>query len=78
MEGLTLRPIEPAWLLEDRRAARCRQMLRIFRMESESKRWIDQHLDEIFDDVEQLRELGPAVKDSHIAVLRSVIEGKEV
>jgi hypothetical protein len=75
---LTLRPIEPAWPLEDRRAARCRQMLRTFRMESESKRWIDRRLDEIFDDVEQLREFGPGVKDSHIAVLRSVIEGKEV
>jgi hypothetical protein len=75
---LTLRPIDPAWLLEDRRAARCRQMLRIFRLESESKRWIDQHLDEIIDDAEQLRELGPAVKDSHLAVLRNVIEGKEV
>ena len=46
---MTLRPIEPAWLLEDRRAARCRHLLRTFRMESESKRWIDQHLDEIFD-----------------------------
>ena len=49
---LTLRPIDPAWLIADRRAARCRQMLRIFRLESESKRWIDQHLDEILDDVE--------------------------
>jgi alpha-glucosidase (family GH31 glycosyl hydrolase) len=75
---ITLRPIAPAWLREDRRAARCRRLLRIFRMESESKRWIDQYLDEIFDDVEQLRECGPGVKDSHIAALRSVIEGKEV
>jgi len=75
---LTLRPIEPAWPLADRRAARCRHRLWIFRMESESKSWIDQHLDEIIDDVNQLRELGPGVKDAHIAVLRSVIEEKEV
>ena len=73
---LTLRPIDLAWLLEDRRAARCRQMLGIFRLESESKRWIDQHLDEILADVDRLREAGVTVKDSHLAVLRSVIEGK--
>ncbi len=75
---LTLRPIEPAWPLVDRRVVRCRHLLRIFRMESESKRWIDRHLDEMIDEVEQLRECGPGVKDSHLAVLRNVIEGKEV
>ena len=74
---LTLRPIAAAWLFEDRRAARCRQILRIFRLESESKRWIDQHLDEILADVNRLREAGATVKESHLAVLRSVIEGKE-
>jgi hypothetical protein len=47
-------------------------------MESESKRWIDQYLLEFFDDAERLRELGPGLKDAHIAALRSVIEGKEV
>jgi hypothetical protein len=69
---LTLRPIKPA--LVDRRAGRSRDMLRAFRMESDSKREIDQALAEIFEDVERLREFGAAVKDSHIAALRSVIE----
>jgi alpha-glucosidase (family GH31 glycosyl hydrolase) len=74
---ITLSAITPGWEIEDRRAARCRQMLRTFRMESDSKRWIDQYLDEIFDDVEQLREFGSAVKDNHSAALRSVIEGPQ-
>jgi hypothetical protein len=70
---LTLGPIKLA--LVDRRAARCREMLRHFRLESDSKREIDQALSEIVEDVERLREFGAAVKDSHLAALRSVIAG---
>lgn len=75
---VNLSPGVPARAVDDRRAVRCRQMLRTFRMDSESKRWIDQYLEEILDNVEQLREFGPGVKDAHIAALRSVIESNEV
>jgi hypothetical protein len=71
---LTLHPIATAQI--DRRAARCREMLRRFRMESDSKRWIDQSLEDLFEDAERLREFGPAVKASHIAALRSLIESQ--
>jgi alpha-glucosidase (family GH31 glycosyl hydrolase) len=58
----------------DRRARRVRDMLRVLRMETDSKRWIDQYLEEIFDDPAALKEFGPAVKDTHIAALNSIIE----
>jgi hypothetical protein len=58
----------------DRRAEKCRRLLRAFRMESETKRWIDQYLEDIFDDPAQLKEFGAAVKDAHIEALHSVIE----
>jgi hypothetical protein len=64
-----------AWLdQDDRREQRFLQMLRTFRMESESKRWIDQYRAEIFEDPDHLKEFGEAVKDAHIAALRSVLE----
>ena len=72
---ITVRLIDPAWLAQDdRREQRFRQMLRTFRMESDSKRWIDQYRAEIFEDPEQLKEFGAAVKDAHIEALRSVIQ----
>jgi len=51
-------------------------MLRTFRMESDSKQWLDQYRAEIFEDPKLLKEFGAAVKDAHIEALRSVIESK--
>jgi hypothetical protein len=65
---------EPWQVTEDRREQRFLQMLRTFRMESDSKRWLDTYRAEIFEDPEQLKEFGAAVKDAHIEALRSVIE----
>ncbi len=74
---LTLRFTEQPWTaLTDRRKQRFREMLRRLRMESDSKRWIDQYLEEIFDDPACLKEFGPAVKDAHIEVLRSIVESE--
>jgi alpha-glucosidase (family GH31 glycosyl hydrolase) len=61
---------------DDRREQRFRQMLRALRMESDTKRWIDQYRAEIFEDPDQLKEFGAAVKDAHIAALRSVLESE--
>ncbi len=73
--AVTVRHAAPAWLSQaDRRESRYLQMLRTFRMESESKQWLDQYRHELFEDPEQLKEFGPAVKDAHIEALRSVIE----
>jgi hypothetical protein len=69
-----VRPDSESWLAQgDRRERRFLQMLRTFRMESDSKRWIDQYRAEIFEDPDQLKEFGAAVKDVHSAALRSVI-----
>jgi hypothetical protein len=43
-------------------------------MESDSKQWLDQYRAELFDDPDQLKEFGAAVKGAHIEALRSVIE----
>ena len=67
------------WLTQDdRREQRFQQMLRTFRMKSDSKRWIDQYRAEIFDDPDQLKEFGAAVKDAHSAALRSVIDSRNL
>ena len=58
----------------DRRAEKCRQQLRTFRMESDSQRSIDERLPEILIDASVLQTLGAGVTDAHIAALRSVIE----
>jgi alpha-glucosidase (family GH31 glycosyl hydrolase) len=72
---IAVRPDGVSWLAQDdRRERRFLQMLRTFRMESDTKRWIDQYRAEIFEDADQLKELGAAVKDVHSAALRSVIE----
>jgi alpha-glucosidase (family GH31 glycosyl hydrolase) len=64
-----------SWVAQDdRREQRFLQMLRTFRMESDSKRWLDQYRAEIFKDPDQLKEFGAAVKDTHGEALRSVIE----
>lgn len=63
---------------DDRREQRLQQMLRAFRMESDSKRWIDQYRAEIFEDPDRLKEFGAAVKDAHIEALRSVIDSREL
>ena len=71
---ITVRSIAPAWLAaDDRREQRFRRMLRIFRMESESKQWLDQYRAEIFEEPELLKEFGAAVRDAHSEALRSVI-----
>ena len=73
--AITVRHAGPAWMaLDNRCEQRFRRMLRAFRMESESKRWIDQYRAEIFEDPELLKEFGAAVKDAHIEALRSVIQ----
>jgi hypothetical protein len=59
---------------DDRREQRFRQMLLTLRMESDTKRWIDQYRAEVFEDPDQLKEFGAAVKDAHLAALRSIIE----
>jgi hypothetical protein len=61
---------------DDRREQRFLQMLRTFRMESDSKRWLDQYRAEIFEDPDQLKEFGAAVKDVHSAALRCVIKSE--
>jgi hypothetical protein len=72
---ITVRHADQAWMaLGDRREQRFRHMLRTFRMESDSKRWIDQYRAELFEDPELLKEFGAAVKDAHIEALRSVIQ----
>ncbi|HEY4721695.1 MAG TPA: TIM-barrel domain-containing protein, partial [Anaerolineae bacterium] len=58
----------------DRRAEKCRQLLRTFRMESDYQRAIDERLPEVLADASVLQTLGAGVKDAHIAALRSVIE----
>jgi hypothetical protein len=66
-----------SWVAQDdRRERRFLQMLRTFRMESDSKRWLDQYRAEIFEDPDQLKEFGAAVKDVHSAALRSVLESE--
>jgi hypothetical protein len=72
---IAVRPDGESWLAQnDRRELRFRQMLRTFRMESDTKRWIDQYRAEIFEDPDQLKEFGAAVKDAHLAALWSVLE----
>jgi hypothetical protein len=74
---VTVRPDSISWLAQgDRRERRFLQMLRTFRMESDTKRWIDQYRAEIFEEPDRLKEFGAAVKDAHIAALRSVIESE--
>ena len=64
-----------SWLAQDdRREQRFRQMLRTFRMESDTKREIDERLKDVVDDPTLLKSFGAAVKDAHIEALRSVIE----
>lgn len=64
----------PAWVAQsDRREQRFLHMLRTFRMESDSKLWLDTYHAELFEDPDQLKEFGAAVKDAHIEALRSVI-----
>ena len=58
----------------DRREKHFREVLRVLRMESDAKRWLDQYCTEIFEDPDQLKEFGGAVTDAHMAVLRSIIE----
>jgi alpha-glucosidase (family GH31 glycosyl hydrolase) len=66
-----------SWMEQtDRREQRFLQMLRTLRMESDTKRRIDQYRAEIFEDPDQLKEFGAAVKDAHIEALRSVIESE--
>ena len=63
------------WMAQaNRREERFLQMLRMLRMESSSKQWIDQYRAEIFEDPDQLKEFGAAVKDAHVEALRSIIE----
>jgi hypothetical protein len=72
---IAARCADRSWVAQDdRREQRFLQMLRIFHMESESKRWLDQYRAEIFEDPDQLKEFGAAVKDTHSAALRNVIE----
>ena len=76
---LILRRADRPWMdREDRRARRCRQLLRAFRLESDRKRDIDEHLEEIFEDPTLLRSFGAGVKDAHLEALRSVIESKRL
>jgi hypothetical protein len=76
---LAVQPGGESWLAQDdRREQRFQQMLRTFRMESDSKRWIDQYHAEIFEDPDQLKEFGAAVKAAHIEALRSVIESERL
>jgi protease II len=64
-----------AWLAQDdRRERRFRQMLRTFRMESDTKREIDERLADVFADPTALKSLGITVKDGHSAALHSVID----
>ncbi len=71
---VSVRWIDQRWqAMDDRREKRFLQMLRTFRMESESKRWLDAYRAELFEDPEQLKEFGAAVKDAHIEALRNVI-----
>ena len=66
---------DQSWLAQDdRREQRFRRMLRIFRMESDTKREIDERLKDVVDDPTLLKSFGAAVKDAHIEALRSVIE----
>jgi alpha-glucosidase (family GH31 glycosyl hydrolase) len=76
---IAVRQTEKPWLAtNDRREQRFRQMLRTFRMESDSKRWIDQYATEIFRDPDRLKEFGAAVKDAHIEALRSIVESERL
>ena len=68
---------DQAWLArKDRREQRFRQVLHTLRMESDSKRAIDERRAEIFAEPDRLKEFGAAVKDAHITALRSVIESE--
>ena len=72
---IAVRHVGRSWLVQDdRRERRFLQMLRTFHMASDNKRWLDQYHAEIFEDADQLKEFGEAVKDAHIEALRSVIE----
>ena len=74
---VSVRWIDQPWqAVDDRREKRFLQMLRVFRMESESKRWLDTYRVELFEDPEQLKEFGATVKDAHIEALRSVIKAQ--
>jgi alpha-glucosidase (family GH31 glycosyl hydrolase) len=68
-----------SWLAQDdRRAQRFLQMLRTFRLESDTKREIAERLEEVFDDPTLLRSFGASVKDTHSAALRCVVESEEL
>lgn len=58
----------------DRREQRFRQMLRTFRLETDIKRELDNYREELFADPAELKKFGPAMKDTHIEALRSLIE----
>ena len=76
---IVVQPNGESWLAQDdRREERFRQMLRAFRLESDTKRWIDQYRAVIFEDADQLKEFGAAVKDAHIEALRCVIESERL
>ena len=76
---VTVQHADSAWMArDDRREQRFLRMLRTFRIESESKRWLDQYRAELFENSEQLKEFGAAVKDAHIEALRSVVESEEL
>jgi len=76
---IAVRGGDQSWLAQnDRREQRFLQMLRTFRMESDTKRWLDQYRAEIFEDPDQLKEFGATVKDAHIEALRSVIDSRNL
>jgi hypothetical protein len=60
----------------DRRVETCRKLLRAFRMESETKKKIDQNLPAIFANLNLLRSFGIYAKDAHLAALTNVIESR--
>jgi len=76
---IAVRPDSISWLAQDdRREQRFLQMLRTFRLESDTKREITERLDEVFDDPTLLKSFGAEVEDVHIAALRSVVESAEL
>ncbi len=76
---ISVQPGSETWLAQDdRRDERFMQMLHRLRMDSDSKRWLGQFRAEIFEDPDQLKEFGAAVKDAHIEALRSIITSERL
>jgi hypothetical protein len=71
---VVLRCVDRSWRdRTDRRAQRCRQLLRAFRMNVNTKQRIDEQLERELEDPAILKALGVSGSVAHVEALRSVI-----